>query len=37
LRDSNGAPIIISDATFFSKYQTELNKLKNNNIQQDTY
>jgi hypothetical protein len=37
LRDSNGAPILISDTTFFNRYRTELNKLKNNNIQQDTY
>jgi hypothetical protein len=37
LRDSNGAPILISDTTFFNRYQNELNKLKNNNIQQDTY
>jgi hypothetical protein len=37
LRDSNGAPIIISDPTFFTKYQNEINKLKNNNIQQDTF
>lgn len=34
---NSGGPVLVSDPTFISKYQEEINKLKNIKIKQDTF